>query len=67
MLINKIQDSYIHLFEINHLVAYQKRLQKIISFKTFISEFQAIEVWLTDQNSQPLEIEDRINLTLVVK
>ena len=22
------------------------------------SEFQAIDVWFTDQNSQPLEIED---------
>ena len=35
--------------------------------KTFNSEFQTIEVWFTDQNSQPLEIEDRINLTLVIK
>ena len=26
--------------------------------KTFNSESQAIEVWFTDQNSQPLEIED---------
>ena len=32
--------------------------------KTLKSKFQAIRVWFTDQNSQPLEIEDRINLTL---
>ena len=38
-----------------------------IFLKTFNSEFQAIEVWFTDQNSQPLEIEDKINLTLVIK
>ena len=38
-----------------------------IFLKTFNSEFQEIKVWFTDQNSQPLEIEDRINLTLVVK
>ena len=38
-----------------------------IFLKTFNSEFQTIEVWLTDQNSQPLEIEDRINLTSVIK
>ena len=38
-----------------------------IFLKTFNSEFQAIEVWLTDQNEQPLEIEERINLTLVIK
>ena len=35
--------------------------------KAFNSEFQEIEVWFTDQNSQPLEIEDRINFTLVIK
>ena len=40
---------------------------KFISLKTFNSGFQVIEVWFTDQNSQPLEIEDRINLTLVIK
>ena len=38
-----------------------------IPLKTFNSEFQTIEVWFTDQNSQPLEIEDRINLTMVIK
>ena len=38
-----------------------------IFLKTFNSEFQAIEVWFTDQNSQPLETEDRIKLTLVSK
>ena len=34
-----------------------------IYLKTFSSEFSYIEVWFTEQNSQPLEIEDRINLT----
>ena len=38
-----------------------------IFLKIFNSEFQDIEVWFTDQNSQPLEIEDRINLTVVIK
>ena len=38
-----------------------------IFLKTFNSELQGIEVWFTDQNSQPLEIEDGINLTLVIK
>ena len=39
----------------------------IISLKTFNSDFQTIEVWFRYQNSQPLEIEDIINLTLVTK
>ena len=38
-----------------------------ILLKTFNSEYDEIKVWFTDQNSQPLEIEDRINLTLVIK
>ena len=38
-----------------------------IFLKTFNSEYNEIIVWFTDQNSQPLEIEDRINLTMVVK
>ena len=38
-----------------------------IFLKTFNSEFQTIEVWFTDQNSQSLEIEDKITLTLVIK
>ena len=38
-----------------------------IPIKTLNSEFQSIEVWFTDQNSLTLEIEDRINLTLVIK
>ena len=38
-----------------------------IFLKTFNSEFHYIVVWFTDQNSQPFETEDRINLTLVIK
>ena len=39
-----------------------------ISLKaSFNSEFQEIKVWCTHQNSQPLEIEDRITLALVIK
>ena len=38
-----------------------------IFLKTFNSEYSEIKVWFTDQNSKPLEIEDRINLTMVIK
>ena len=48
--------SLLEIFPTNH-----------IFLKTFNSEFQDIEVWFTDQNNQPLEIEDSINLTLVIK
>ena len=36
-----------------------------IFLKTFNSECQSIEVMFTDQNSEPLDREDRTNLTLV--
>ena len=38
-----------------------------IFLKTFTSEYDEVVVWFTDQNSQSLEIEDRINLTMVIK
>ena len=38
-----------------------------IFLKTFNSEFQEIKVWFTDQTSKPLELEDKINLTLIIK
>ena len=37
-----------------------------IFLKTFTSEFSYFEVWSTDQNPKPLEIEDKINITLVI-
>ena len=40
--------------------------ENVIFLKTFDTEFSYIEVWYTDQNSNPLEIEDKINITLVI-
>ena len=37
-----------------------------IFFKTFDSEFSYIDVWFTNQNSKPLEMEDKINIILVI-
>ena len=45
-----------HLFQTNR-----------IFLKTFNSEFQEIKVCFTDQNNSPLEVEDKTNLTLIVK
>ena len=40
--------------------------KKFIFFKKFVSEFSYIEVWFTDRNSKPLELEDKIKITLVI-
>ena len=29
------------------------------------AEFSFIEIWFTDQNNRPLEIEDSVNITLI--
>ena len=38
-----------------------------VFLKTFNSEFQEVKVWFTDQTSKPLELEDKINITLIIK
>ena len=53
---NKPYGNLLEIFPKNH-----------IFLKKINSKFQTMEVWLTNQNSRPLEIKDRINLTLVIK
>ena len=65
MIFNKIQDTFVPNKPFCSLLEIYPKDH--IFLKTFNSEFQTTEVWFTDQNSQPLEIEDNINLTLVIK
>ena len=53
---NKTFDSLLEISATNH-----------VFLKTFNSEFQEIKIWFTDQTSTPLEVEDRINVTLMIK
>ena len=38
-----------------------------VFLKTFNSEFQEIKIWFTDQTSTPLEVEEKTNVTLIIK
>ena len=38
-----------------------------VFLKTFNSEFQEVKIWFTDQTSEPIELEDKINITLIIK
>ena len=38
-----------------------------VFLKTSNSEFQEVKIWFTDQTSKPLELEDKINITLIIK
>ena len=50
----------------NRLVNLNISLKNFIFLKTFDSKFSNIEVWLIDQDCNPLEIEDKKNITLVI-
>ena len=65
MIINKTQECYLNLFQINRLVVISTTNH--IFLKTFNFEYDETKVWFTDQNSKPLEMEDRINLTVIIK
>ena len=68
IVINKVQESCTQLFIINRSVNYYLDIspKNFIFLKTFDSEFSYIEVCYTDENSNPLKIEDKINVTLVI-
>ena len=38
-----------------------------VVLKTFNSEFQEVKIRFTGQTSKPLELEDKINITLIIK
>ena len=67
MIINKTRQYCIRLFPINRLVVYKNFSHKPYILKKIQLRNNGIEVWFTDQNSKPLEIEDRINLTMAIK
>ena len=58
MTISKIRGYCIPLYQISPT--------NNIFLKTFNSEFQEIKIWFTDQTTKPLEVEDRINVTLII-
>ena len=66
IIINGTQEFY--TFILNKPVAQllEDSHKNFVSLKMFNLEFSFIEVWFTDQNSKPLEIEDKINITLVI-
>ena len=40
--------------------------ETLIMLKTVNTEFSFIEIWLTDQDNRPLEIEDSVKISLIV-
>ena len=40
--------------------------QSLTMLKITSAEFSFIEIWFTNQNNRPLEIEDNVNITLII-
>ena len=71
---NLDNNSYQHVSKVSITFVLKKQLRQLIQISphsltmlnTTNTDFSYIEVWFTDQNSKPLEIEDNINMTLII-
>ena len=71
---NFVNNDYQHYSRLLHTFVPNKSFgqlldisqKKFVFLKFFSSEFWYIKVWFTDQNFKPLEIEDKIDITLVI-
>ena len=61
-----VKSQFVNLFLINCLVTYKIFLLKNFIFKNIYFRILYTEIWFIDQNSKPLETEDKLNITLVV-
>ena len=58
----------LYTFTLNKSYAYllNVELRNLVFLKTYNAEFDKIIIKFTDQNTRPLEIEGKINFTLLV-
>ena len=66
IIINGTQEFYTFILNKSVAQLLEDSHKNFVSLKMFNLEFSYIEGWFTDQNSKPLEIEDKINITLVI-
>ena len=72
---NVVNNDYQQASKVIFTFVPNKQFVQLISFaphslimsNTVNTEFSFIDVWFTDQNSRPLEIEDNVNMTLVIE
>ena len=67
---NIVNNDYQHDSSVSYKIVPNKFFGQLLDisrknfvFKNLDSEFSYTEVWFFDQNSKPLEIEDKINIT----
>ena len=71
---NLVNNSYQQASKVLFIFVPNKQFGQLITItphsltmlKTTNAEFSFIEIWFTDQNNRPLEIEDNVNITLLI-
>ena len=71
---NLVNNNYQQVSKVLFTFVPNKMLGKLITItpntpnmlKTTNVEFSFIEIWFTDHNNRPLEIEDNVNITLII-
>ena len=61
---SKVLFTFVPNKQLGQLINIEPHL--LIMLNTPNTEFSSNEVWFTDQNSEPLEIEDSVKLTLII-
>ena len=61
---SKVLFTFVPNKQFGQLINISTHLLTILS--TINTQFSSIEVWLADQNSEPLDIEDNVNMTLII-
>ena len=62
------KSEVLHTFTLNKSCAYFLNVEpkNLVFWKTYDTELDEIIITFTDQNGRPLEIEDKVNLTLLI-
>ena len=71
---NLVKNHYQHASKVLFSFVPNKQFGQLLNISPHVftmmntenTEFSSVEVWFTDQSSEPLEIEDNVNLTLVI-
>ena len=61
---SKVLFSFVPNKQFGQLITIPPHLLSML--KTTNKQFQSIQVWFTDQNNRPIEIEDSVNITLII-
>ena len=71
---NLVNNSYQLASKVLFTIVSNKQFGQLITItphsptmlKTSNAEFSFIEIWLTDQNNRPQEMENNVNITLII-